>query len=316
MNERILKAERWLRWIDVAMGATAGLLVAAFLAPGIAHAQKAYASPEAAADAFTAAVASGKRDDSNVVLGDDYRDFLPTEDIDAEDVRIYLAAWDRRHAIVPFNDLPPSEARAIAVGEAGWTLPIPVVKTEAGWRFDVIQGADEMKTRRVGRNELAVIKAALAYCDAQREYAKRDRNANGHKEYAQLIISTPGKTDGLYWAQLDDEDEESPLGPFFGDDDVDSRYHGYHYRILKSQGPNASGGSRDFLVDSAMTEGFALVAWPAVYDDTGVMTFVVNQDEVVYQADLGTDTDLAARAISKFDPDSPKWQLALPGAKD
>ena len=316
MNERIVKAGRWLRWVDVAVGATATLLVGVFLLPGIAQAQKAYPSPEAAADAFTAAIASGVREDSNVVLGDDYRAFLPTEDVDAEDVRIYLAAWERQHAIVPFNDLPPGEARAVSVGERGWTLPIPLVKTEAGWRFDVIQGADEMKTRRVGRNELAVIKASLAYCDAQREYAKRDRNGNGHKQYAQRIISTPGKTDGLYWAKLDGEDEESPLGPFFGDAEVDSRYHGYHYRILKSQGPSASGGARDFLVDGALTDGFALVAWPAVYDDTGVMTFVVNQDAVVYQADLGSDTDRAARAISKFDPESPLWQLAEPEAKD
>jgi hypothetical protein len=301
VKDRKTQAVRLLPW-------AATLLVAALLLPASAQAQKIYPSPEAAADAFTAAIASGKKADKNAVLGDDFREFLPTDEIDEEAMQLYLDAWKKHHAIVSLDDAPASKARAVEVGEHGWTLPIPLVKSKAGWSFDVSQGVEEMKTRRVGRNEIAVIQASLAYCDAQREYFSQDRNGNDLQEYAQRIISTPGEMDGLYWARLEDEDEESPLGPLFGDADPGSRYHGYHYRIVKSQGANAKGGARSYVVDGAMTKGFALVAWPAEYDDTGVMTFIVNQDEVVYEADLGPDTEKAAPAISSFDPDSEAWK--------
>lgn len=290
----------------------ASAIGALFLVPGYAFAQKAYPSPEAAADAFTAALETGQPEVMNEVLGDDFRRFIPTEQIDQELVRKYLGAWEKRHAIISSDAAALEGAKMVAVGEGDWTLPIPLVKSEAGWRFDVIEGAEEMKTRRIGRNELAAMSASLAYCDAQREYKARDRNGNGRKEFAQHIISTPGQTDGLYWARLDDEEEESPLGPYFGSNDIETPYHGYQYRILKAQGANAPGGAIDYVVDGAMTEGFALVAWPARYDDTGVMTFIVNDGEIVYQADLGEDTDAQARAIERFDPESTIWSPAAP----
>jgi hypothetical protein len=306
--------------LDLAAAVAATLLAAACSQPDSAptqtdsaQPQKIYPSPEAAADAFTASIASGKEADKNAVLGADFRELLPSEGIDEETERRYLEAWEKHHAVVAHGS--ESEARAVEVGERGWTLPIPLVKSAEGWRFDVARGVEEMKTRRVGRNEIAVIQASLAYCDAQREYFSRDRNDNGLQEYAQRIISTPGEMDGLYWARLEDDKEDSPLGPLFGDDEPGSRYHGYHYRVVKSQGENAKGGARDYAVDGAMSEGFALVAWPAEYDDTGVMTFVVNQDDVVYEADLGPDTIEAARAISSFDPDSETWSRSeLPAA--
>lgn len=294
------------RWPAVVVGVFCVLA----LVPGVAFAQKDYPSPEAAADAFTAALESGLPEAMNEVLGDDFRRFIPTEQIDQALVSRYLDAWQKRHAIVSSDNAALEGAKIVAVGEGDWTLPIPLVKSEAGWRFAVIEGADEMKTRRVGRNELAVIGASLAYCDAQREYNARDRNGNGRKEFAQRIISTPGQTDGLYWARLDDAEEESPLGPYFGNDDIATPYHGYQYRILKTQGANAPGGAIDYVVDGAMTEGFALVAWPARYDDTGVMTFIVNGDNVVFEADLGEDTDARARAIEGFDPDPAIWSVA------
>jgi hypothetical protein len=296
--------------LRLGVGGLAIVLAVAFLLPGDAHAQKAYPSAESAAEALTAAIASGKPEDLNDVLGDDFRRFIPTDSL-AEGVgRLYLDAWAMRHSIVSHPDSAVDDVRAVAVGDGDWTLPIPLVNSEMGWRFDVIKGAEEMKTRRVGRNELATIKASLAYCDAQHEYAVKDHNGDGQVEYAQRIISTPGETNGLYWARLDDDDDESPLGPLFGNDEIETPYHGYQYRILKSQGANASGGATDYVVDGAMTEGFALVAWPSKYDDTGVMTFIVNQDEVVYQSDLGAETDRAARTISRFDPTAPKWKLA------
>jgi len=311
LSERMIEQWPSVRLLGLRLGVAgvAMLLAAAFFLPGAAGAQKAYPSAEAAADALTVAIASGNPEAMNEVLGDDFRRFIPTDGLDDEAVRLYLDAWKSRHQIVA-HDNAAAEVRAVAVGDGDWTLPVPLVKSEVGWRFDVIEGAEEMKTRRVGRNELATISAARVYCDAQHEYAALDRNGDGRMEYAQRIISTPGETDGLYWARLGDEDEESPLGPLFGNDDVDTPYHGYQYRILKSQGPNASGGATDYVVDGAMTQGFALVAWPSKYDETGVMTFIVNHDGVVFQADLGAETDRALRAISSFDPETPAWKPA------
>jgi hypothetical protein len=187
----------------------------------------------------------------------------------------------------------------LSVGTEGWTLPIPIVKTAKGWTFDVKAGAEEMRIRRIGRNELAAMQALLAYYDAQKEYAQADRNGDGLVEYAQKVRSTPGKRDGLIWAN----DPASPLGPLYGDESKDGVYHGYRFHILKAQGPGASGGARDYMVKGHLTQGFGAVAWPAKFGDTGVMTFIVNHDGKVYQKDLGAGTDAAARAMKTFNPD-------------
>ena len=168
-----------------------------------------------------------------------------------------------------------------------------------------------MRIRRIGRNELAAIQVALAYTDAQEEYRARDWDGDGVKEYAKRGLSSPGKHDGLYWASLPGE-PESPLGAEFADAKPGQPYHGYLYRILTAQGKDAPGGARSYIRNGHMTEGYALVAWPAKYDDTGVMTFIVNQDGVVYQKNLGPNTDAAARAIGAYNPDA-SWTKVAPG---
>lgn len=278
------------------------------LVSGAALAQQAYPTAEAAADAFTAAL--GRPEAMTDVLGADWRRFIPTDEIEDEDVQAYLRAWEKKHEILPDPSDSDGGRMAVGVGEGDWTLPIPLVKSESGWSFDVTAGAEEMRTRRVGANELAAINASLAYYDAQREYAERDRDGDGFREYAQQIISTPGKTDGLYWASLADE-EESPLGPFFGEAKPGGGYHGYLFRILNAQGPEARGGAYDYVVDGQMRGGFALIAWPLKYDDTGVMTFIVSHDGTVYETDLGPETDAIAGKIEVFNPDV-DWNAVNP----
>jgi hypothetical protein len=269
------------------------------------HAQKAFPTPEAAADALIDGIARHDPDAVNTVLGADYKRFIPMDDTSAEDRTDFLAAWARNHKVVTTGD-----KAMVEVGTHGWTMPIPLVKTGAGWSFDPRAGAEEMRIRRIGRNELAAMQVMLAYMDAQREYAMRDWDGDGVKSYAAKGLSTPGKRDGLYWASLPGE-PESPLGPAFADARPGQPYHGYAFRILTAQGPSAPGGARSFIKNGRMTEGFALIAWPAKYDYTGVMTFIVNQDGVVYEKDLGPNTAAAVAGIKSFNPDS-TWQRAVP----
>ena len=199
-------------------------------------------------------------------------------------------------------------------GNDEWPFPIPLVKTGNRWRFDAWAGREEILARRVGRNELNAIKVCLAYVDAQEEYAMmKGRQGAGLLEYAQKFVSAPGAHDGLYWEAKEGE-EQSPMGPLFatareagyGDEPLGGEsapYHGYFYKILKAQGKNAPGGVRDYVVGNKMIGGFAIVAYPAKYGDSGVMTFIVNQDGVVFQKDLGRDTKQAAPGMNAFDPD-------------
>jgi hypothetical protein len=272
----------------------------------LAVAQNAYPTPEAAAEALVDGIARHDRDAIKAVAGSEYEKYFPSSKTDPEDVTNFLAAWARGHAIVPAGN----DKAFLGVGKNGWTLPIPIVKSAAGWRFDTKAAPEEMRVRRIGRNELAAIQVALAYTDAQEEYFSKDRNGDGVKEFAPRGLSSPGKRDGLYWASLPGE-EESPLGAEFADAKVGQPYHGYLYRVLTAQGKDAPGGARSYVKNGRMTEGYALVAWPARYDDTGVMTFVVNRDGIVYQKDLGPGTDAAARAITAYNPDS-SWAKVVP----
>jgi hypothetical protein len=170
-----------------------------------------------------------------------------------------------------------------------------------------------MRSRRIGRNELAAMQAALAYFDAQKEYAQKDRDGNGVLEYAQKFASSPGKHDGLYWPDKPGDDP-SPLGPLYAGVRPGEGYHGYHFRILKAQGRNAPGGAFDYVIGGRMRAGFALIAWPVKYGDTGVMSFMVSHDGTVYEKNLGPGTDAAARAVTRFDPDA-SWRKAIePGS--
>jgi hypothetical protein len=278
----------------------------ALFAPILAVAQQAYPTADAAATALVDAIARKDEAAMRSVLGDDWREFIPTENIQDKDVDAFLKGWAESHKIV----VNPAHMAHLAVGAQDWVLPIPMIEEKGVWRFDTRAAVDEIKTRRIGRDELATMQAVLAYYDAQKEYARADRNGDGVLEYAQQIISTPGKQDGLYWAALEGE-EPSPLGPQFGESKPGAGYHGYQYRILTAQGTKAPGGAYDYIIKGRMVAGFALIAWPVKYDDTGVMSFVVSHDGVLYEKDLGPKSDAAARAMKQFNPDS-SWHKVQP----
>jgi hypothetical protein len=274
----------------------AAVALCALLAPAAAWAQKAFATPEAAASAFIDAAATNDDAAMREVLGTNYRRFVPPESVKADDRTAFLYASSQGRTIV--TDGP--DRAYLAVGKDAWKLPIPLVKKADGWRFDIVAGKEEMRIRRIGRNELSTMQALLAFHDAQKDYAQADRNGDGVLEYAQRFVSTPGKRDGLIWA----DDPASPLGPLYGNESKDGVYHGYRFRILTAQGADAPGGARSFVAKGRMTLGFAAVAWPAEFDYTGVMTFIISHDGVIYQKNLGSGTDAAARAMKAFNPDS------------
>jgi len=278
--------------------------------PAVLALQKTFASPEAAMNAFGDAVATNDEEAMKTLLGADYHRLIPPAG--AEIRYRFLAAWARSHAVRQEGD-----AKALmAVGNEGWTLPIPIVKTAQGWQFDTRAGADEIRVRRIGRNERAVMKVMLAIYDAQKEYARKDHNGDGVLEYAARFASSSGRKDGLYW-QTGAGEDPSPLG--FAVASAQSAgaagragYYGYRYKLLTGQGKNAPGGAYDYAVRGRMIGGFAVVAWPARYGDTGVMTFMVSHDGVVYEKDLGPGTAASAGAMRRFDPDS-SWRKAEPG---
>jgi hypothetical protein len=209
-----------------------------------------------------------------------------------------------------------SNTRELVIGNEKWPFPIPLVKDSRGWWFDTVAGKEEIRDRRIGRNELSTIDTLRAYCDAQREYAQQGRDGGPAGVYAQQIKSDPGKHNGLYWPRGNAKEADSPLGEFVATASAEgygtnkegaAPYHGYFYRILKKQGPAASGGAKDYITNGTMSGGFAMIAFPADYGNSGIMTFLVGPDGVVYQSDLGNDTKTTAGAIAAYDPGS-NWQ--------
>jgi len=284
----------------------AAAFVAATFAGGLAvasaaQAQQAFKTPEAAADALVDGIA--RNDDAQVrtVLGPDFRRYIPTASA-SDDRTNFLEAWSRGHRIVPSGN----ERAMVEVGTNGWTVPIPLQKTASGWQFDTKAAPAEMRARRIGRNELATIQVMLAYTDAQEEFYASNPDRRAVKHFAMRSLSSPGKRDGLYWASLPDE-PESPLGAQFADARHGQAYHGYVFRILTAQGKDAPGGAKSYVRNGLMTEGYALIAHPERYGDTGVMSFIVSRDGVVYQKNLGPNGAAIARAISAYNPDS-SWE--------
>jgi hypothetical protein len=259
-----------------------------------------FATPDAAATAFVDALGTEKADADKLaaLLGDDWQDFIPTEGIERRDVEAFLTFYRQRHQFETVG-----ERAHLVVGNDPWTLPIPLVRDGDGWYFDARAASEEIRLRRIGRNELSAIQAAEAYHDAQMDYAEVDRNGDGVLEYAQRFISSDGLHDGLYWPDEDGTDE-SPLGPLFGDEVQGDDWHGYHFRILTAQGPSAPGGAYDYRLGNAMSRGFALVAWPAQYGDSGVMSFMISHEGQIFQKDLGPESEAIAKAMTRFDPDS------------
>jgi hypothetical protein len=203
--------------------------------------------------------------------------------------------------------------KIIEIGDRLWPLPFPITKGEDGkWAFDTYVGLEEIVNRRVGENELEAIETVRAYVEAQKDYAARDRDADGVLEYAQKLISSAGQTDGLYWP-ADEGEETSPVGDAINEAALEKAkagegYFGYRFRILTSQGDNIAGGRYDYVINGNMIAGFALIAWPVSYAETGVKTFVVNQQGIVYERDLGSSTEAIVPFIDRFDPDD-KWSV-------
>ena len=272
--------------------------------PVAAIAQQPFPSQDAAAEGLVTALGMQKADAARLarVLGPDWQKYVPAGSVDREDVDAFLARYKERHVFETGKD----GRTYLVVGNEPWTLPVPLMRVDAGWTFDLKAAEPEIRARRIGRNELAVQQAALAYHDAQMEYSATDRDADGVPEYAQKFLSTDGAHDGLYWAE-DDSGEISPLGPLFGDETPNGEWHGYHYRILTAQGPSAPGGAYDYKLGDNMSRGFALVAWPARYADSGVMTFMISHEGDVFEKDLGPDGAKVAQAMKSFDPDS-SWK--------
>jgi hypothetical protein len=282
--------------------------------------QRTFATPEDALNAVVSAMRDNHSQELLSIFGPDSDDLLFSGDPvdDQQTLDRFLAAYDEKHTLVPNDD---KSSMTIVVGNDDWPMPIPIVKDKSGkWFFDTAEGKDEVITRRIGRNELAVIEVCKAICDAQREYAQRDPNHTGMGEYARKFISDPGTTNGLYWPTKDSE-KESPLGEAVAQAQAEGYttaehssaslrpYHGYLYRILTAQGKDAPGGAMDYIMNGKFIGGYAIVAWPVDYGSSGIMTFMTNYKGEVMQKDLGESTDKLAREMKEYNPDA-SWKKA------
>lgn len=296
------------------MSALAFSFVGLDVASGAQPSQRMFDTPEAAVAALTDAARKNDQAMLESILGPGSREVISSGDpvADASTRDDFLMAYDEKSNLVAVND----NTRALQIGQTDWPLPIPLVRQGSSWRFDTDAGRDEIINRRIGRNELNAIEASMAFVDAEQDYASEDRDGDNIIEYAQRFFSTPGMKDGLYWQTQPDE-EDSPLGPLFdeargagyqpGSAPPGSAYYGYRYKILTSQGPAAMGGAYDYVINGNMLAGVGLVAYPAQYGVSGIASFIVNHDGVVYQKDLGPETAMVATAMTVFDPDG-TWQ--------
>ncbi len=261
--------------------------------------QAIFKTPEEAANTFVQAVENNNTNQLSKILGPDYRKIKAQNSITDQDVKNFMDAWEEYNTLLPQGN----KKMLIAVGQNQWTFPIPIVANISGWQFDIAEGLERMRIRRIGRNELATMQAVLAYYDAQMEYAEQDRNGNSVLEYAQKFISTADTHDGLFW-QVEPGEALSPLGKLFADDTPGGGYHGYFYRILKTQGENAKGGAYNYLIGKQMRTGFALIAWPEEYGESGVMSFIVSHSGIVYEQNLGPDGASIAKDMLTYNPGS------------
>ncbi|MBE2242897.1 MAG: DUF2950 domain-containing protein [Burkholderiaceae bacterium] len=271
------------------------------------HPQRIYfATPQEGFDALVAALR--KNDDKEVgrLLGPGHAAIVDSGDAaaDRDAAAQFVAAYDAKHVVQMDGDAKAQ----IATGETEWPMPVPMVKSDAGWSFDAKAGEQELLARRIGRNELDTIQSCRAFIDMQDEYAEVDRNGDGLLEYAGRIVSSPGKHDGLYWPAREGE-PQSPAGPLLAEaaqgyrKGVATPYHGYYYRILTAQGKHAPDGAMSYYANGKLIGGVALIAYPAKYRNSGVKTFICSMSELVYEKDLGPDTAAKARRIKAYDPD-------------
>jgi hypothetical protein len=295
------------------MGGLGLILAAALLHAAPQAGDRTFASPQEAGAALLAAAEHNDTAALMRVLGAGSKDIVESGD-PAEDKSSRAQFTERARARMKVEIEPGNPDRAVlVVGENDWPFPVPLLRRSGRWHFDADRGRIEILARRVGRNEIVAIDVCRGYVEAQMEYAARDRNAAGMLQYAQRIVSAPGKMDGLYWAG------ESGLVPkafadaaaaMSAEGKKPEPYHGYYFRILKAQGPDAQGGALDYVVKGQMIGGFAMAAYPAEYGVSGVKTFLVNHLGVVYEKDLGPPTETLARQLIRFNPDK-TWKAVV-----
>ncbi len=314
MNQGANKMKRHFR-LTGCSGVAMALLIAVAPLAQAAEVGTTFASPEDAAQALATAAGEKDRDAVRAIFGLATDELVAADPVEAaNDLEKFADAFQVAHRLTKKSDTE----MILEVGKDNYPFPIPLVKQNDRWYFDTDAGKDELLSRRIGRDELATLETVRAYVDAQREYASRDRNGSQVLQYAQKFASSPGKKDGLYW-DADIDGEISPLGPLVAEargegyrkkgSDEPVPYHGYFFKILTRQGHHAPGSRYDYIINGNMIGGFALVAWPAQYGESGIMTFIVNQQGRVYQKDLGAKTGKLAPALKEYDPDS-TWQVS------
>lgn len=283
--------------------------------PAPAQGQPVFDSDEEALNAMLTAVKAQDHEKVHLLLGPAWKELVSGDKVeDAKAFKDFAQRAAERTRLQKQDDT----TSIVYVGNDDWPFPIPIAKTPDGkWFFDTEAGKTEILTRRIGENELDTIDVCREYVEAQREYVSKDRDGSGVLKYAQRILSTPGKMDGLYW-DADAGQEQSPFGRFFataatqGYEQTTGQphepYHGYHFRVLRRQGSAAPGGKYDYIINGNMIAGCALVAFPVDYESSGIMTFIVNQEGKIYQKDLGSDTIELARQMTEYNPDS-TWTL-------
>ncbi|BDV41970.1 hypothetical protein GURASL_08930 [Geotalea uraniireducens] len=292
----------------LALGGTA-------LAASAKKRQKSFATPEEAVKSLVEAVQTNNDGELAAILGPGSGKLISSGDPveDRQGRERFIKRYEEKNLI----EHQGADRAILSIGTADYPFPIPLVKKGQKWFFDTRAGRQEILNRRIGRNELEVMDVLRAYVDAQREYAAKDHDGNGVLEFAQRLNSTPGKHDGLYW-EAGEGEEESPFGPLAARADCQGYgpqfkaaqpepFHGYYFKVLTAQGKDAEGGAFDYVVNGKMVLGFAMVAYPAKYRASGVMTFVVNQNGVIYQKDLGKETARLATAMKAYNPD-PGWK--------
>ena len=293
-----------LRFKVFVLSVTAALLLGA-TGPTAVPEGRGFSSPQAAANALVAAAKANDVHALVQILGPSSTEIVSTKDtVEDRNLRRKFANLAAEEMRIIASGNHPNE-RILLAGKDEWPMPIPIVRVGDRWYFDTARGKQEILNRRIGSNELDAIEVCRGYVEAQNNHAENNQTEDGVPYYAQKIISSPGKHDGLYWAG----EGNSPMGKIIatafaeGYTQRGQPYHGYYFKVLKAQGPNASGGERSYLTGDQMTKGFALIAWPANYGSTGVMTFLVDKTGIVYQKDLGRRTAAVASRYSVYDPD-------------
>ncbi len=264
---------------------------------------KTFETPVEASDAFITAAKNGEQKAILEIFGDKHKELIGTAEPERDkELRAKVAAMAVERRRFRFND---ENSVTMVIGAEAWPFPVPIVKTEKGWQFDSDTGVEEVVKRRIGENELATIANLRAYLDAQRHYAAVSRDDSKVRQFARKFQSSSGKHDGLHWpADAAKGEQPSPAGP--GIKDPETPNDGYHYKILTAQGKSAPGGKYDYLINGHFIGGFALIAWPAEYGKTGVMTFIVNHYGDVYERDLGPETSKLAAVVTEYNP-SDEW---------